>query len=90
MIGIGSGAKKGDRDIPNLDVFQLALVHALVEGPYNRPRVHPAVPVESKMALDAALCTYVPEPVQSLLFDVCCGPESLEGKHICTLLNLCF
>ncbi|KAA8579754.1 hypothetical protein FQN60_006847 [Etheostoma spectabile] len=34
------------------------------------------------LALDAAVCTYVPGPVQSLLLDDCFGPESLEGEAV--------
>lgn len=74
------------------DVFQLASAHVLVQGPVQSSQSSPSSAgiEQSCLVLDAAVFAYVPEPVQSLLVDDCCGPESLEGKHICTLLSLCF
>lgn len=59
-----------------------------VQSPWSSPSG--AVSERHGLPLNAAVCTYVPEPVQCLLLDDCCRPASLEGKHICTLLSLCF
>lgn len=67
-------------------MFELAANPMLNYVLYNCPRVHLAVPAE---VAQASLGSSYIDACQSLLLDDVCGPKSLGGKHIRTLLGFC-